>query len=295
MREKNEMMKLILDFAKGDDRIRAVTMEGSRVSANATHDQYSDFDICYFVKDIREFTKNKEWIKVFGEILIVQYPADWYSHPYDYEGRDDFAYLIQFKDGNRIDLTLKDIKHIEEEKENTGPRAVLLNKDLFPELIQSSDESEYFVQKPSEMEFYNTCNEFRWISLYVTKGLCRKELYYAKHAYDVNMMEMFIKMLKWKVGVDNQFNVTVGSQGKYLKRFLSEEEMKRFHGIFPNGTYEDIWEKLYVIYDYFAELQEYVGEALGFSYDEQETENVRAFIEGRHLVVSGGTGKGRTP
>ena len=281
MRNKEEMMKLIMDVAINDERIRAVTMEGSRASKNATHDQYCDFDICYIVSDIREFTKDNKWVEIFGEILIVQYPMDWYSHPYNYAGHDNFAYLIQFKDGNRIDLTLIDVCNIDKEQGCCEPRIVLLNKDNFKELKQINDESVFYIQKPSEMEYYNTCNEFRWLSVYISKGLCREELYYAKYAYDVLMMGMFIKMLNWKIGVDNDFNVTTGDHSKYLKRFLTLEEMKRFHSVFPNGTYEDIWSKLYVIYDYFAEIAKYVGEALKYNFDAKETEEVRSFLSER--------------
>ena len=281
MRNKEEMMKLIMDVAINDERIRAVTMEGSRANKNATHDQYCDFDICYIVSDIREFTKDNKWVEIFGEILIVQYPMDWYSHPYNYAGHDNFAYLIQFKDGNRIDLTLIDVCNIDKEQGYCEPRIVPLNKDNFKELQQIDDESVFYIQKPSEMEYYNTCNEFRWLSVYISKGLCREELYYAKYAYDVLMMEMFIKMLNWKIGVDNDFNVTTGDHSKYLKRFLTLEEMKRFHSVFPNGTYEDIWSKLYVIYDYFAEIAKYVGEALKYNFDAKETEEVRIFLSER--------------
>lgn len=283
MRTSEEMMKLIMDTAINDERIRAVTMEGSRVSKNATHDRYCDFDITYVVTDIREFTKDRTWVECFGEILIVQYPCDWYSEPYDYNGHDKFAYLIQFKDGNRIDLTLIDVRNIKKECEYNEPRKVLLNKDNFEELKQICDESVFHIQKPSEMEFYNTCNEFRWLSVYVSKGLCREELYYAKHAYDVAMMEMFMKMLNWKIGIDNDFKVTTGNHSKYLKRFLAPEEMERLHGIFPNGTYEDIWNKLFLIYDYFAENARYVGTAVGFDFDENETKEVRAFLQERHM------------
>ena len=278
MRTSEDMLKLILEVATNDDRIRAVTMEGSWASKNATHDEYCDFDISYVVNDIREFTKDKRWIEIFGEPLIVQCPMDWYNQTYAYEGHDNFAYLIQFKDGNRIDLTLIDIRNIEQQQSYDEPRIVLLNKDNLEELKPISDESVFYIQKPSEMEYYNTCNEFRWLSVYISKGLCREELYYAKYAYDVLMMEMFIKMLNWKVGVQNDFNVTTGDHSKYLKRFLSLEEMERFQGVFPNGTYKDIWSKLFVIYDYFSELAEYVGGALGYCFDEKETEEVRMFL-----------------
>ena len=285
MRTKEEMLKLIMDVAIKDERIRAVTMEGSQVSKNATHDRYSDFDISYVVSDIREFTKDHKWIEIFGDILIVQCPMDWYNQPYDYAGHDNFAYLIQFKDGNRIDLTLNDVLNIEKQQSYCEPRMVLLNKDDFKELKQITDESVFYIQKPSEMEYYNTCNEFRWLSIYISKGLCREEIYYAKYAYDVLVMEMFIKMLNWKIGVDHDFDVTTGNHSKYLKRFLRAEEMERFHGIFPNGTYEDIWSKLFVMYDYFAELAEYVGQALGYDFDAKETDEVRMFLQERQRFM----------
>lgn len=281
MRSREEMMNLIMDKAVKDERIRAVTMEGSRANPNAVHDEYSDFDICYVVRDVREFTKDNTWIEYFGDILIVQYPDDWYGQRYDYEGHDKFTYLIQFKDGNRIDLTLLDIRNIAKEAENREPRIVLLNKDDFAELIPVGDESAFYINKPSEMEYYNTCNEFRWLSVYISKGLCREELYYAKHVYDVLMMEMFMKMLNWKIGVDNHFQVTTGAYSKYLKRYLTPEEMERFQGIFPDGTYEEIWNKLFFMYDYFAQNAEYVGQAMGYFFDEKETKEVRAFLQER--------------
>ena len=88
MRTVDEMMELILKKAREDERIRAVTMEGSRANPNAVHDEYSDFDICYFVKDVREFTNDKTWIDYFGERLILQCPCDGHDEPYDYNGRE---------------------------------------------------------------------------------------------------------------------------------------------------------------------------------------------------------------
>lgn len=276
-RTYDEMMSLILNKAKNDERIRAVTMEGSNSNKNSVHDEYSDFDICYYVRDVRDFTKDHSWIEYFGEILIVQCPDDFYDEPYDYEGHDKFTYLIQFQDGNRIDLTLMDIINIGDEKENDEPRVVLVNKDNFSELKQIDSDEAFYIEKPSEKEYFDTCNEFRWVSAYITKGLCRREIYYAKRCYDVYVMDMFIKMLNWKIGIDNNFQVSTGSNSKYLKRYLSEEEMNRFHGIFPNGEYEDIWNKLFLMYDYFEENARYVAEKLGFVYNEAEAESVREF------------------
>ena len=277
-RTYNEMMDLILGKAREDERIRAVTMEGSFANRNAVHDDYSDFDISYYVTDIREFTADINWVKCFGEILIMQCPDDWDGHPYDYNGHESFGWLIQFKDGNRIDLGLTDVRNIARETANKDPRIVLMNKDNFKELIPISGEEAFYIKKPDEKEYERACNEFRWVSLYITKGLCRREIYYAKRHYDVHVMDMFMKMLNWKIGADHDFQVTTGGSSKYLKRFLTKEEMDRFQGIFPNGEYEDIWEKLFLMYDYFAENAEYVAGKLGFYFDREETKQVRDFM-----------------
>lgn len=286
MRTYDEMMKIIMDKAINDDRIRAVVMDGSRVNPQAVRDMYSDFDICYVVTDVREFTKDKEWIKYFGEILIVQYPEDWYSHPYDYTSRDNFAYLIQFEDGNRIDLRLIDMSNIKNELKNNEPRTVLLNKDQLQELIPVNGDEAFYIKRPSEMEYYNICNEFRWLSLYISKGLCRHEIYYAKYAYDCLTMPMFIKMINWQIGINHDFKVGTGAYSKYLKRYMTPEEMKRFQETFPNGTYEDIWNKLFLMYDYFAEVAEYVGSRLNYFFDQEETKKVRDFLCKRRQQIS---------
>lgn len=283
MRTESEMLDLIMRKATEDERIRAVAMDGSRANKNAVHDRYSDFDIVYYVTDVREFTKDKSWVLYFGDILIVQYSMDWHSHPYDYNSHATFAYLIQFADGNRIDLTIVDIRNIGQEKDNNEPRIILLNKDQYKELLPIDSEETFYIKPPTEMEFYNTTNEFRWLSVYISKGLCREEFYYAKYCFEVHFIEMFMKLLNWRIGIQHGFQVTTGSHNKYLKRFLSKEEMKRLQGIFPNGQYEDMWDKLFLTYDYFDELETEVAEYFNFECNKYETRRVRDFLTKRRL------------
>lgn len=283
MRSYEEMMNLILKKAENDERIRAVTMEGSRANNNSIRDEYSDFDICYYVKDIREFTKDKNWIEYFGKTIIMQCPCDMYDEPYDYNSRERFTYLMQFEDGNRLDLTLIDISKIADELENDEPRVILLNKDNYTEIQPVYNDEAFYMDEPTEKEFQDAVNEFRWVSIYITKGLCRDQLYYAKHCYDVDVMKMFIKMLEWRIGVEHSFDIVLGKHSKYLKNYLSKEEMNRFRSIFPNGDYEEIWNCLFAMYDYFEEITEYVAGKLGFLYDKDEAKRVRKFMMDRHV------------
>lgn len=52
MRTEQEMLDLIITFAKQDHRIRGVLMNGSRVNPNIKKDIFQDYDIVYLVTDV---------------------------------------------------------------------------------------------------------------------------------------------------------------------------------------------------------------------------------------------------
>ncbi len=74
MRSEREMLDLILNAARRDDRIRVVIMNGSRANPNAPRDIFQDFDIIYLVTDPVPFIHNLPWIDQFGERMILQLP-----------------------------------------------------------------------------------------------------------------------------------------------------------------------------------------------------------------------------
>lgn len=67
---------MILTFAKADERVRMVTLEGSRTNINIPPDHFQDYDITFFVTDMQSFMADDEWLNVFGERLIMQKPED---------------------------------------------------------------------------------------------------------------------------------------------------------------------------------------------------------------------------
>lgn len=289
MRNYDVMMKLIMDKAQSDKNIRAVLMWGSRVDPDATHDQYCDYDIVYIIDDIRPYTNDDTWVSYFGDILIMQKAEDWYKHPYDYESKEVFMYLMQFTDGNRIDLCLTDVtnvKHLEEAKE---PLKVLLDKDDAYAYLEQEASGQFNIEKPSNMEFFNTCNEFWWLSLNVAKGLCREELMYVKYFMEHLQMDMFLKMLSWKIGYEYSFAISTGKAHKYLKRYLTDEELNRLHQMLPSGAYEDIWKSLVQMGTWFNELAVYISSVFSFTYNELEAMNVLTQIRKMRKECDGQT------
>jgi aminoglycoside 6-adenylyltransferase len=63
MRNEQEMMDVILGFAKNDDCIRVVTMEGSKLNKNVPVDKFQDFDIAFIVKGA---TSHNTGLHAFG-------------------------------------------------------------------------------------------------------------------------------------------------------------------------------------------------------------------------------------
>ena len=83
-----------------------------------------------------------------------------------------------FEDGNRIDLTLCSKEHIQEWVDSeAGFRVLKDEKGLFE--AYQPNAKRYWTAPPSEEEFAASCNEFWWVSIYVVKGICRKQLIYA--------------------------------------------------------------------------------------------------------------------
>ena len=111
MRSEKQVYDTILNFARMNERIRVVTLEGSRTNINIPPDDFQDYDITFFVTDMQSFINDDNWLNVFGERLILQKPEDMELFPAVERG---FSYLMLFTDDVKIDLTLLPLDLIDE-------------------------------------------------------------------------------------------------------------------------------------------------------------------------------------
>ena len=181
MRSEQEMYDLILNTARKDERIRAVILNGSRANSNAPRDIFQDFDVVYIVTDVSSFKQDPDWISCFGEPMILQTPDDMGDPPpNDWGG---YAYLMQFADGNRIDLGVYPRDRLKELKRDSLS-VLLLDKDGIIEPFAAANESEYYPKPPTAKQYADCCNEFWWVCPYVAKGWWREEIIYARFILD---------------------------------------------------------------------------------------------------------------
>lgn len=278
MRSEQEMLDLILDTAREDARIRAVILNGSRASPGAPRDPFQDFDVVYVVTDVVPFRHNLEWIDRFGERMILQLPDDMKDPPPREDG--SFAYLMQFADGNRIDLTLFPIAQLGALERETQS-ILLLDKDGLVEPFPPASDRDFYPTPPTAKAFADCCNEFWWVCPYVAKGLWRGEILYAKHFLDRFVREELRKMLNWYVGVETQFSASPGKFGKYLDRHLEPELWQMLMDTYSDAGYESTWQALFATCELFRRLALHVAGHFGFDYPHGDDQRVSAHL--RHV------------
>lgn len=285
-RSEESILSLIIDTAKKDERIRIVAMNGSRLNPKAPKDFFQDYDIAFIVNDYEAFTKDPNWINIFGRRLIMQTPSLMTGAK-----KDDkrFSYLIQFIDGNRIDLTLIPYEERGNYIKEDSLIKILLDKDkVLPALDSPSDQS-HWIKRPTQKEFHDCCNEFWWVSVYVAKGLWRKEFLYATSHIESFIRKELLKMLRFRIGVENNFEVSTGNGDKYMENYLPKDMFERLMKTYNISDYEKCWDSLFGMIELFRRNATFVAEKLEFVYNSDDDKNVYAFL--RHIRSLPGNAK----
>jgi len=278
MRSEQQILNVIITTAREDERVRLVVMNGSRANPNAPRDFFQDFDVVYFVPDVTPFIKNLEWVERFGEIMIMEMPEDMDDPPPAKDG--SFGYLMQFKDGTRIDLGISPLTSLDELLKDSLT-VVLLDKDGRTGSCPPSSESDYYPEPPTAKAFTDCCTEFWWLCTYVVKGLWRREILYARFMMDNLCRGELMKILKWYIGMRTGFTVNPGKLGKYYQRYLEPGLWEMLMKTFADSGYDHTWEALFAMGDLFRIVAVQLADHFGFGYLQEYDYNVNAHL--RHV------------
>jgi aminoglycoside 6-adenylyltransferase len=276
MRSEQEILELIVHTAKNDERIRAVIMNGSRVNPNAPRDIFQDFDIVYLVTEVASFRDDSTWINRFGDLMILQMPEAMEDPPPQNNG--NFIYLMQFTDGNRIDLGLVPIANFNDLKADSLS-VLLLDKDGVLKPFEPPNDSSYLPRPPTAKVFSDCCNEFWWVCPYIAKGLWREEIIYAKALVDQILRDQLLKLLAWHIGVKTGFSRNPGKLGKYFQQYLEPELWEMLQRTYADASYDHTWEALFVMGDLFRKVAVPLAEHFGFDYPHDDDQRVSAHLD----------------
>ena len=266
MRTDQEMLALILQIAK-KLQVDAVALSGSRTNQKIQKDDFQDYDVVYIVDGLDYLTSDLSWLDQFGKRIIEQHNVLDHRH----------LYLMLFEDGNRIDLTLCPKEHIKEWVDSEADFTVLNDpQGLF--VPYAPTPKRYWTAPASATDFDKSCNEFWWVSAYVVKGICRKQIIYASdHLYGICQQEL-LKVLAWQVASDRGA-VDIGKNYKYLFNYLPSEKEKEFSVLLDFSSLDKITQSLLATMEFFHQEAQYLAQKMGFDYDMEVAEKMIQYAE----------------
>lgn len=266
MRTDQEMLDLILQIAK-KLQVDAVALSGSRTNQKIQTDEFQDYDVVYIVDDLDNLTSNLSWLDQFGKRIVEQEVTLGHRR----------LFLMLFEDGNRIDLTLCPKEDINEWVDSEASFTVLVDdKGLFESY--SSSPGRFWIHPASETDFKKACNEFWWVSAYVVKGICRKQVIYATdHLYSICQQEL-LKIFAWQVAADKG-TIDIGKNYKYLFNYLPAEQEKKFSNLLDFSSLDKITQSLLATMQLFHQEAQRLAQKMGFDYDKEVAEKMIQYAE----------------
>lgn len=274
MRTEKQMYDTILNFAKADERVRMVTLEGSRTNIHIMPDDFQDYDITFFVSDMQSFITDDEWLNIFGERLIMQKPEDMELFPAEEKG---YSYLMLFCDDVKMDLTLLPVDLIDEYFTWDKLVKLLLDKDNRIAQPPIPTDIDYHIQRPTARAFDDCCNEFWNTTPYVVKGLCRKEILFASDHMNNIVRKELLRMISWKVGMEWGYDFSLGKNYKFLDRYIPAKLWERLLTTYRMDSYTQMWKSLEQCMGLFREVSTEVAKRFNYpypNYDEKISEYV---------------------
>ena len=267
-RSQEQMLRLISQTAKSL-QVEAVALSGSRTNQRVQTDEFQDYDVVYIVDDLDNLTSDLSWLDQFGKRIIEQHNVLGNRR----------LYLMLFEDGNRIDLTLCPTEYIQEWVDSEAGFTVLEDKKgLFEPYFPSPHR--FWTSPASAIDFEKACNEFWWVSAYVVKGICRKQVIYSTdHLYGICQQEL-LKVLAWQVAADKG-TIDIGKNYKYLFNYLPAEKEKQFSNLLDFSSLEKLTQSLFATMELFHQEAQSLAQKEGFDYDMEVAEKMIKYAEER--------------
>lgn len=279
-RSESRMMELILQVARSNDHILAVLQDGSRSNPNVTPDIFQDYDIIYVVESLEPFLQDHSWVDVFGERMIMQLPEDMELYPPSPELAGAFSYLMQFTDGNRMDLVLVSLDQLNHFTSDSLCKVLWDKKGLFDTRpLPPASDTGYWVPKPSSRSFTDCCNEFWYTNAGLAKGLWRGRVIQVQELFNQVIRGALLQMMDWYIGCRYGFKVNPGKMGSFYRQFLEPEVYEKLLATYPSASLPKIWEAVYAAMDLFRTAAKYIAAELGYTYPETWDANVTAYMQ----------------
>ena len=287
-----DAVSILLEWASTHDLVRAVLLTSTRAILGAPVDIFSDYDVILVVRDIHPFVSDRSWLEDFGQVLVAYWDP---IHPDPLFGIEVCANVIQYCAGHKIDFTLWPVGLLQQlvaapslPAELDAGYRVLLDKDRLTDGMAAPTRKAYVPKPPTEEAYQLLINDFLSDAPYVAKCLWRGELLPAKWCLDYDMKHVYLRpLLEWRVEIDHNWSIPVGSLGKRLKKYLPSKTWADLERTYAGADMIENWIALERTLELFRRVANVVGASLSYSYPEELHARVVEYVE--HIRHTGNT------
>ena len=273
MRDRRKVLDEIIAFAKENENIRGIVLQGSLVNPAAPIDYFSDLDPMFVVTDVNAMAKDDSWVYKFGNLI---------SHCYNTIELDEKKKLKQemmlvlYEDGLKVDFSLFPVTAVKEIADLPLYQVALDKDGCIPQPTRTTEEA-FYTDKPSEERFVKRINGFLWDSTYIAKSLWRGEIYFAKFMFDL-LHRYMEEVIAWHLGAKSNWTNNSGVCGRYFHRQMKAEHWKLVLDTYAGSGVEDNWRALFTSLDLVGELGRETADLLGYAYPEAHHARIVAYL-----------------
>jgi len=291
-----DILHWLIQWGEDHDAVRAMLLTSSKANPNASVDIFSDYDVVLVVPDIHPFYEDRTWLLDFGEVLVVYWDP---IYPMPGYGIEQFANVIQYADGLKIDFTLWPVELFRQIAQAPVLPAdldigytVLLDKDHLTDGMRAPTHTAYIPTPPTNETYQKVVEDFFSDAPYVAKCLWRDELLPAKWCLDYDMKHLFLRpMLEWRMEIDHRWSVPAGNLGKGLKKRLPPEIWAQLEDTYAGAAIADNWEALYRTLTLFRRVAMDVADHLSYAYPLDLDQRVTAYVQEMQHLEPGGVNR----
>lgn len=284
---EQEVIAHLQTWAETDDRVRAVVWTSTRTNPEAATDALSDFDIVLVVAEVEPFLDDS-WLGDFGDVLVL------YRDPVRNEaGGPQFTRVTQYVSGLKIDFTVMPVGRWKRWTAGPGLPAdldvgyrTIVDKDNLGQGLPPPTYTAYIPEPPDKSVYLEQIETFFHEATYVGKNLWRDELLPARYSFDLMTHSMMRTMLEWRMEIDHDWSVKVGTAGKGLKKRLPPDIWAALEATFTGADIDDQWDALFALCSLYRRVAVEVGESLGYAYPIEMDRSTIAYLEDLRALPS---------
>ncbi|MHC5228810.1 aminoglycoside 6-adenylyltransferase [Enterococcus sp. LJL99] len=239
----DKTMKLLVDFFDQREDLRLFCMNGSRVNSLIPDDKFKDYDVVFFTDDIKQYRENPEFLKIFGEILIMTEPEKDPLFPATFPEQDGYIYLVQYKNGVRIDFQFRTLAQIAGYWQEDTLTKVIKNKDQYETKSIVPNDCHYWLVTPNQGIIESSIKEFWWQFNNVLKATIRKEFLLAQFYLNITREEL-IRLMTWSVAIEEGFDRSYGKCHTQMLNYLPKEKYEALLSSYETTSAETIYRSL---------------------------------------------------